>query len=71
MPCRIEVQGRLDRKWAAVFDGMRICTETVGDGLTITALCGAISDQAHLHGMLGHIRDLGLPLLSVQLLDSD
>jgi hypothetical protein len=33
---------------------------------TETLLHGAVADQAALHGVLHKIRDLGLPLLSVQ-----
>lgn len=67
---RIEVQGRLDQKWSASFDGMSMTSETLPSGLTVTTLCGAIADQAALHGMLNHIRDLGLPLISVQYLET-
>lgn len=65
---QIEVQGRLDQKWSASFDGMTLTSETNAGGLTITTLRGAVADQAALHGMLNHIRDLGLALLSVNYL---
>jgi hypothetical protein len=67
---RIEIQGRLDQKWAASFDGMTMTNETFASGLTVTTLRGAVADQAALHGMLNHIRDLGLPLISVQYLET-
>ncbi len=35
-----------------------------GDGTTL--LAGPLTDQAALHGVLNKIRDLGLPILSVQ-----
>ena len=57
----IRVQGHLDTRWAAWFDGLAI---TYGsDGATI--IHGPVADQAALHGLLQKIRDLGLPLISV------
>jgi hypothetical protein len=57
----IRLQGQLDARWAARFDGMSL---TVGDGQTI--LSGPVVDQAALHGVLQQLRDLGLPLVSVR-----
>ena len=57
----IRLQGHLDRRWVAWFDGLRISHET--DGTTI--LDGPIADQAALHGLLQKVRDTGLPLVSV------
>jgi hypothetical protein len=37
---------------------------TAGDDGT-TTLSGPVVDQAALHGLLGKLRDVGLPLLSV------
>jgi hypothetical protein len=62
----IRLQGRLDPRWAAWFDGM---TLTTADGTT--ALRGPVADQAALHGVLQKVRDLGLPLISVTPLDPD
>jgi hypothetical protein len=62
----IRVQGRLDSRWAARFDGM---TLTTGDGFT--QLVGAVVDQAALHGLLQQLRDIGLPLVSVTQVDPD
>jgi hypothetical protein len=39
------------------------------EGDDVTALTGAIADQAALHGLLTRIRDLGLPLLSLRRLE--
>ena len=64
----IELQGRLNPKWSASFDGMTMTIQTALGGFTITALRGIIADQSALHGILNHIRDLGLPLLKVECL---
>ncbi len=57
----IHLQGRLDQRWEASFEGM---TLTAGaDGTTV--LRGSVADQAALHGLLARLRDLGLPLVSV------
>jgi hypothetical protein len=56
----IRLQGRLDARWSALFEGM---TLTTGDGYTL--LEGPVVDQAALHGLLHQLRDVGLPLVSV------
>ena len=63
----IRVKGQLDLRWSDWFDGFSI--SPVGDGETL--LIGTVADQAALHGVLHKIRDLGLPLLSVQWLGRD
>ncbi|TFG64233.1 MAG: hypothetical protein E4H36_03545 [Spirochaetales bacterium] len=57
----IRVKGHLDGRWAEWFGGMTITLADNGD----TILTGPIADQAALHGMLKKVRDLGIPLLSV------
>lgn len=57
----IRLRGRLDTRWAARFDGMTF--STTGDGTTVIE--GPVVDQAALYGLLGTLRDIGLPLLSV------
>ncbi len=34
-----------------------------------TILCGPVADQAELYGLLARLRDLGLPLIAVEMLD--
>jgi hypothetical protein len=53
----ITVEGVLDRRWPAWFDGLEVASETAGR-LTIA---GPAPDQAALRGLLAGIRDLGLP----------
>ncbi len=58
----IRVDGHLSDRWADSFPGLRLRRDA--DGTTV--LIGEPIDQAALHGVLRRIRDLGLPLLSVQ-----
>lgn len=62
---QIRVRGYLDPEWSGWFDGLAITHEADGD----TVLSGPVADQAALHGLLARIRDLGLLLVSVSLLD--
>jgi hypothetical protein len=57
----IRVKGHLDARWVAWFDGMALTHD--GDGTT--RIHGDVVDQAALHGLLGKVRDVGLPLVSV------
>ena len=57
------LKGHLDDRWAEWFDGMTIKLEEDGN----TILSGPVADQAALHGLLKKVRDLGLPLLSANL----
>jgi len=61
---RITVRGRLTERLAAAFDGL---TPTGRPGAT--ELVGEISDRAQLHGFLSRVRDLGLVLESVQVVE--
>ena len=58
---RIRVKGNLDRKWTDWFGGLTVTPQANDE----TELVGPVADQAALHGLLAKIRDLGLPLLSV------
>jgi hypothetical protein len=57
---RIVVRGELSQRYLPAFDGMTLAT---GEGQT--AIIGSVIDQAHLHGLLNQVSDLGLELLSV------
>jgi hypothetical protein len=60
-PYEICLEGHLDARWVAWFDGLTLTHES--DGTTV--IKGPILDQAALHGLLQKVRDLGLPLVSV------
>jgi hypothetical protein len=62
----IKLQGHLDTKWSEWFYDMAITHD--GD---VTTLCGPLPDQTVLHSVLHRIRDMNLPLLSVQQITSD
>jgi hypothetical protein len=64
---QIKIKGHLGQQWAGWFDGLTIALEEDGN----TLLSGLIVDQSALHGILKKIRDLGMPLLSVNSIDPD
>lgn len=57
----IRLAGQLDDRWQDWFDGMSVTLEA--DGTTL--LSGPVPDQPALYGILRRVRDLGLPLVSV------
>ena len=61
----IRLQGHLDSRWAAWFDGLTLTNDN--DGTTL--IRGPVVDQAALHGLLQKVRDLGVPLISVTQID--
>ena len=63
----IRLQGHLDPRWAAWFDGLSLTNDSDGT----TALRGPVVDQSALHGVLHRVRDTGLRLISVSQLDPD
>jgi len=58
---QIRIKGQLDSQWIEWFEGLTITLEVNGD----TILTGPVIDQSALHGLLKKIRDLGMPLISV------
>ena len=57
----IRLKGHLSHQWTDWFEGLTITLEEDGN----TLLTGPVIDQAALHGLLKKVRDLGMPLLSV------
>ena len=58
---QIRIKGHLGHQWTDWFEGLTITLEENGE----TLLTGPVVDQAALHGLLKKVRDLGMPLLSV------
>ncbi|HEY84182.1 MAG TPA: hypothetical protein G4N96_03585 [Chloroflexi bacterium] len=61
MVYQIRLKGHLGRQWTDWFEVLTITLEENGE----TLLTGPVVDQAALHGLLRKVRDLGMPLLSV------
>ena len=61
MICHIRIKGHLGHQWSDWFEGLTITLEDTGE----TLITGLVVDQAALHGVLMKVRDLGIPLLSV------
>ena len=58
---QIRLKGYLTNQWSEWFGGLAITLEDNGD----TLITGPVRDQAALHGLLKQVRDLGIPLISV------
>jgi hypothetical protein len=58
---QIKIEGHLSRQWTNWFGGLTITPEEDGN----TLLAGPVIDQAALYRLLKKVRDLGIPLVSV------
>jgi hypothetical protein len=61
----IFLKGHLDERWAGRFGGMSIKNTFDLQGSPITVLSGIIVDQAALHGVITRIRNIGIPVMSI------
>ena len=66
MRYELRIEGHLDRHWSAWFGGLDLTHDADGT----TTLRGVVTDQSELHGLLAKVRDLGVTLVSVMLLDT-
>ncbi len=64
---QIRIKGLLGDQWSDWFDKLTINRESDGT----TTLTGEIIDDAALHGLLKKVRDLGMPLFSVNRIEPD
>jgi hypothetical protein len=62
---QIRIKSHLSPDWTDWFEGLTITLEEDGD----TLLSGPVVDQAALHGLLKRVRDLGLPLISINCIE--
>lgn len=63
----IRIKGHLSQQWREWFMGLTILLEEDGN----TLLAGTVIDQAALYGILKKVRDLGMPLLAVNMAGSE
>jgi len=71
MNYEIKILGKLDESWSAWLGDVKITSCTAEDGSAMTLLTGTAPDQPALFGILNHIRDLNLTLVSVRQTDED
>jgi hypothetical protein len=60
------LRGEIGDHFGVLFEGMRIARI---HGTTV--LTGAVRDQAHLHGLIERISELGIELVSVNPIDEE
>ena len=61
MVCQFRIKGHLSPQWTDWFEGLTISLDSDGN----TNLTGPVIDQAAMHALLRKVRDLGMPLISV------
>ena len=64
----IRLLGMVDAGWAAALGDMGIVTHECDADCAVTTLCGHVTDQAALLGILNLAHGLGMELLSVEYL---
>lgn len=64
---QIRVKGHLGVEWVDWFEGFAITQEDSDDSLLI----GQVVDQAALFGLIRKVRDLGIPLVSINRVEPD
>lgn len=62
---QIKIRGLLDQSWTNWLGDVQIDAARQNNGDMISTLTVDILDQAALFGILDHIRDVNLPLISV------
>ena len=63
---QIKIEGHLGSQWSEWLENLTITRDEDGN----TLLTGPVVDDAALHGILKKVRDLGLPLISFNQMES-
>jgi hypothetical protein len=66
---RIRIAGRVKNGWSDFMTNLQE-THLQENKASVTELSGTVPDQSALFGLLCHIRDLGLPLISVEFISN-
>jgi len=66
---RVEVNGKIDASWSDRLFGLQLVSRKEANGVHVTILTGELLDQAALRGLLNHLWDLNLVVMSVELVD--
>jgi hypothetical protein len=62
----IRIKGQIDERWSEWLEGLKIVHSDQAESM----LSGEVADQAALYGLIARLRDLGLSLLVVKLVDA-
>lgn len=62
---RICIQGELDESWFDYFGAQSVSIEVDEGGQAVTVFISEPMDQGALVGLINHLNDLGIPLISV------
>ena len=66
----IIVKGHLDKSWSSWLDKFSIAHEFDPDRKAISRITGYLADQAALHSLLTRIQSIGIPVVSVNPVES-
>lgn len=64
---QIKIKNHLDEEWTDWFENMNVIQESDG----CTCLSGPLVDQSALYGLLKRIHQLGLQLISIEIINID
>jgi hypothetical protein len=65
----LRLQGRVAADWADWLSDPVVQVDGAGAG-SITVVTGTVRDQAALFGLLSFVRDLGVPLIAIEFIQS-